>query len=283
MANRFRPHNVPWYGKVFKMGDKAVIYAYLAAWRKANPLRKLSLLTYPDRNETGYARALNNQMLFGNIIDELLIMEHPKDPIIPLKGDNLYTAHLFALWRTLHAAAPLSTVFSLPAEAAAAHLCQLKAWHVPPGYAVLSPLYDAAYDKHRNVPPGWWAAAARVLSLKMPVVIVGDGGALRNFPPAQTNNVFPVYKHSPTPLQTMAMIKGAAVYIGGETGMTLWAGLMRVPTVAVYAYWDKGWWKNTRRGLDTRPIGTGQPIAWVHPAAGHDCVATAALSIARRG
>ena len=181
-------------------------------------------------------------------------MESPQEPMVPLQGENLYRMHLFALWKNLRNQGQLSFSYRVPAEDEAAALCRLKDWSVPSRYAVIAPLFDAKYDKHRNIPVTWWVTVARNLSLRMPVVLTGDGCVMNGFPGAQINNVFPLYLNSPTPAHSMALVQNASVYIGGETGLTLWAGLMKTPVVACYSQWEPPWYKNAKRGLDTRPI-----------------------------
>ncbi len=282
MACRYPPRNAKWYGKLFRMGDKAVIYAYLNLWRKSNPTRKLTLITCPNSNETSWARFLDNELLFESCVDEIVIADNTTESLPPVVGQNLYDQHLFSLWRSLRSSQPLPISYRVAAEDEAAALCRLKDWNVPKRYAVIVPLFDAKYDRHRNLPIEWWALVARNLSLKMPVVITGDGCQMGRFPAAQINNVFPLFKNNPTPVHSMALIQNAAVYIGGETGLTLWAGLMRTPVVACYRYWDPTWYKNARRGLDTRPISAGATVQWVCPPYQHDMVVNTAVSIARR-
>jgi hypothetical protein len=57
-------------------------------------------------------------------------------------------------------------------------------------------------------------------------------------------------------MTALAIIKQATVFVGGETGLTIWAPIVQTATVAAYAKWDE--WNNHR--LDVRPVSFGKPV-----------------------
>jgi hypothetical protein len=58
-------------------------------------------------------------------------------------------------------------------------------------------------------------------------------------------------------MDTLAVVSKATAHVGGETGVTIWAPIFKIPTVAVYRQWE-GW---EREHLDVRPISFGAPVA----------------------
>jgi hypothetical protein len=48
----------------------------------------------------------------------------------------------------------------------------------------------------------------------------------------------------------------ASAHVGGETGFSLWAGMVQVPLLAVYRKWDD------KSYVDWRPLSLGKPVVW---------------------
>lgn len=284
LSFHFKPAGAKWYGRLARIGDKAAIYTHLYYWRQKNPNTKLIIPTDNIAHETHWSRQLDNEWLFKDIADEIWFAERGNEPFECPPGLNLYNQQYFCLWAQLAKMAPLHVPLQLPQDVKTEAQSRLKRWGVPARYAVVSPLLDAHYDKHRNIPPAWWTNVISILSRSIPVVIIGDAHSMQTFPVSTgLPNIYPLFNDNLTPMQSLAIIQGAAVYLGGETGMTLWAGLFKVPVVAAYAFWDTPWAKNARRGMETRPISFGAPVKWGCPGGGYDVAVRAAESIARRG
>lgn len=282
MAGRFRPsRQAYWYGGLMRMGDKAVIYSYLANWRKTNMNRKLVLITDPVIHETCWAKQIPNDWLFSTVVDELIEDEVGNALFTRPIGENLYFQHLFTSWKTLAQRPPIRPAPPIPVTYKASAEQLLAKWKVPPRYAVISPLFDAKYDRHRNLHPIWWQNAVTDVAKVIPVVIIGDRAAMHRYPVRNAPNTYNLYVDNLTPMQSLALIDKSAVYIGGETGMTLWAALMGVPVVAAYNYWHIPWSKNQQRNLEVRPISAGAPVVWSYPPSGPQPVVQHVRSIAR--
>lgn len=283
MAGRFRPSiQDRWYGGRFRIGDKAVIYSVLASWRKTNQNRKLTIIADPPGHETQWACQVPNEWLYGGIADELIEAEVGNELIPKPLGQNLYTQHLFAAWKLLARRPPLAAVPPLPQIYKAAAEQQLKKWAVPDKYVVLSPLFDAKYDRHRNFHPSWWHNITGELIRSHPLVVIGDKASMVAYKGRPLPNCFNLYTDGLSPMQSLALIERSSAYIGGETGMTIWAALMRIPTIACYQFWTTPWAKNQLRGLDTRPISAGAPVVWGAPSNGTKAIVQQVKGMVRR-
>lgn len=265
-----------------RIGDKAVIYSYLAGWRKTNQTRKLTLLTDPALHETGWAKQLPNDWLFSGLVDELVEDELGNSLMHKPPGENLYYQHLFSCWKQLGKRPPIAAAPTLPEPCRVTASNLLLKHKVPPRYAVVSPLFDAKYDKHRNLHPTWWQNVVLELSRFMPVVLIGDHANMLGYPLRTLPSCHNLYTEQLTPMHSLGLIRQAAVYVGGETGMTLWAALLGTPVVAAYQFWHKPWSKNQQKNLDTRPISAGAPVAWAYPPNGAKSVLQQVRTIAKR-
>jgi hypothetical protein len=254
MAARFKPPTAShWYGSGFRIGDRAAAYVYLKYWRQHNPGRKLIVLEDNTLPGTEYSRWLTSAWLFHDIADEVWEIAGAKDIVNRPPGEALYVRTLWQFWKTfMHSARVLvpnihpDGVSVMRAE----HL--LKELSVPKKYLTVQPLFDAEYDKHRNQAAGWWQVVIEKLSVRLPTVVLGtpESAAKLKLPFA----CFPMISRGVDPMTSLALIERATMHVGGATGTTIWATILRVPTVAVYKTW-------TSTGMtDVRPISFGKPV-----------------------
>lgn len=234
-----------------RFGDRAIIYAYLSLWKRTNPDRSLVLLE--DKygvNVESYAR------LTKWIAEELkaeyrLVEEEVLTPdlscSLPLNTDSLW-----ARWKAIRheLAQPLTPRLEAAAQQRSADM--LKRWNLKPGqYVTLHPMLKTGYNHWRERSISYWEALVEQLGRVAPVVVVGgdDCGSLS--PPRA--GVYHAFKESLDVVESVALVAQSAVHVGGETGLTFWATLLRTPTVALYG----------QQGYEYLPIGFGSPLVIV--------------------
>lgn len=265
MACRFKPsRSAHWYGKGFRIGDRAGAYAYLGEWRARNPDRRLVVVEDNHIEGTGYSRWLPASWLFKDIADEVWCAESATEKIEQPDGEALYRNTLWAFWKTYMKSDRKFKPDIIPDDPSERYAKKvLNELKVPENFATIQPLFDASYDKHRNCSPKWWETVIRGTVDRVPVVVLGV------FPNAKHMNLphkaYPVILRGVDPMVTLAMIRRAVVHVGGATGTTLWAPIFGVPTVAVYKKWE------STRQTDVRPISFGKPVVFSpsHDTPGH--------------
>lgn len=254
MACRFPPDNAFWYGQAFRMGDRAAAYLWLADWRQKNPARKMTV--YEDSLMPGAenSKHLPGQWLFDGVADELITVTQRGEIIQPPQGERLYHVTMWRIWMWLMKHRTVDPkIQPLPAATRRANEL-LDKYKVPRNFVVVSPLFDAAYDTYRNQTSQWWHKMAFKLSGAVPTVMIGTPASAAVIgTPAGT---FPLWNETLNPMESLAIIKQASLYVGGATGMTLWAAIFKTPVLACYKVWAPHPGKKT----DTRPISCGAPV-----------------------
>jgi len=125
---------------------------------------------------------------------------------------------------------------------------------VPGNYVTIQPLFDAHYDKHRNQKASWWQAVVERMSGRVPTVVLGVHPNLKHI--RLPGNCYPMIARGVDPMVSLALIAKASMHVGGATGTTIWAPILKVPTVAIYRSWGP------TGGSDVRPIGFGRSIIY---------------------
>lgn len=263
-----------------RIGDKAVIHTILLYWRRSHPDDKLTVVVDPHKHETHWSRFVMNDWLLSGIADELWEAEYGNEYIHRPPGNFVYREHNFCVWRRLRACAPLSSPITCDEPHLRDARLHLQMHNVTAPYVVVSPLFDAHYDKHRNVIRSWWISVIIELATRMPTVVLGDFQSMQGLDIPKAANI---WKLNLCPRQSFALIQLASAFVGGETGMTLWASIFKVPVAAVYAHWDTPWYKNADKGFDTRPISFGAPVKWVPSGVHPSEVTKSVMQIMRRG
>jgi hypothetical protein len=253
MSARFKPQTAHWYGSGFRIGDRAATHIYLHYWRLHNPTRKLVVLEDNTLPGTEYSRWLPASWLFRGIADEVWEIAGAKESVKRPPGEALYVRTLWQFWKSfMHSARTLvpaihpDSVSVMRAEQLLAELS------IPKKYLTVQPLFDAEYDMHRNQAAGWWQVVIEKLAARVPTVVLGS--------PASAPRLklpfacFSMLTRGVDPMTSLAFIERATLHVGGATGTTIWAPILKVPTVAVYKSWGS-------TGItDVRPISFGKPV-----------------------
>ena len=256
MACEFKKKSNTWYGKGFRIGDLAAAYIHLGEWRRKNPNRKLTIYVNSYLRDCEYSRHLNAPRLFESIADIMHIAGAQRGLYIPPPiGQRLYWRSLWKDWAgyRAHGLGFKPEFKPLHTHKYAAESFRNNAG-VPGFYVTCQPLFDALYCKHRNLPIAWWQAVVDgLVEAGLPVVILGDSKQLISYHNSEAFDARRDHIHAGV---SLALINEAFVHIGGETGTTLWAPILKVPTVAVY---QKGRHPEPD-GKDSRPISFGAPV-----------------------
>jgi len=253
MACRCRPRGARWYGKGFRIGDRAAAYVCMLDWRHRNPTRKLTVLE--NVWLPGACYGLNAELICPEMADEIWYAVTSQDPLSKPLGEPLYDRSLWLIWRELRRRwQELPRPGFKPRSGATGNTAfYLKQKQVPPFYVTVQPLIDATYNKYRNAPLEWWQQLCKALSERgIPLIVVDRQGGPFDLVRTQYSDSWNI---SQSDVQDhLALIKGAAVHIGAETGMTLWAAIVGTPVVAAYKFWG------IMNHMDTRPIPFGAPV-----------------------
>lgn len=257
MACKFAPAGRPiWYGHGFAIGDRAWTHVWILDWRSRNPKGRLIITdrTNADSQLQSWAGVLDGSWLGAGIADEVWDTQYQEEPLPKPRGYPLYHVPMGRIWKWLRAHSKVVPTIR-PKPAAMDRAAEtLERYKVPPRFISFQPLWDASYNTYRNAPPGWWEDVCAKLAKIAPVAVVG---AYWNSAKMKLGkNAFPVWNDRLSSMDTLAVVSKATVHVGGETGVTIWAPIFKVPTVAVYSRWSD--WGNDY--LDVRPISFGQPV-----------------------
>ena len=256
MSYRFSLANMFWRGKAFRIGDRAAAYLWLADWRKRNPERKLTVYEDSIRTGTENSKYLPGCWLFNGIADELIVFTRINEKSSLPIGERLYHVNLWRIWSWLTRHRSVDPKIK-PLPEAVCRVDKLLYKHkVPRPFAVVNPLFDAKYDTYRNQTVQWWHDVVFKLGSTIPVVLIGAMTSVKHM--KMPDNIFPLCNEDLNPMESLAVINQAGLYIGGATGMTLWAAIFKIPVLACYKVWAPHPGKKT----DTRPISCGAPVVF---------------------
>jgi len=255
MAGRFRPARAHWYGQGFRIGDRAAAHLYLKQWRQRYPARRLLVVEDNWIEGTEYSRWLPAHWLFADVADEIWSTESAKEVVKRPVGEPLYVETLWAFWKTF-ARSERTLIPNIEPDGLASTRADaiLQDFKVPAGYVTVQPLFDAAYDRHRNQTAGWWQAVIERIAGHVPTVVLGVPLLAKQM--KLPHNCYPLFVRGLDPMVSLALIRKAALHVGGATGTTLWASMLRVPTIAAYNGWA------STGSTDVRPISFGQPVVY---------------------
>lgn len=252
----------------WRMGDFAGLRMLMAAWRLNHPNEHVTV-TYGNHHwRSVHANQFDVPWIFRDVADVVLEMEHANDlihnPIAmdgkPIVG-GVFSAHIWNDWAKLRADVVSGRVKLKPHMPDAEVLSQARTLldkkGVPEKFMTVHPLFDAGYNKYRNGKPAWWSQLIAELAKKLPVVVVGMHGYKDHI--AVPPNAFQLFDLGLPAMLSLGVIAQSQLNVGGETGLTLWAGVCGVPVLAAYGRW--GAFKDRGRKLaDFRPIPFHQPV-----------------------
>jgi len=257
MACKLVPADRPrWYGHGFAIGDRAWTHVWMLDWRKRHPDHRLILTDRGHRKVSlrSWAGPLDARWLGEGIVDEIWETEYAEEAIPDPQARRLYHTSMGRIWKWLRKHCVVKPTIRPKSEAMERARVVLKRYGVPERFMTVQPLFDATYNTYRNASPEWWSCVCRELSSVAPVVVLGaQWNAMSMVVPPKA---IPVWLEPLTAMETLAIVSQAAVHVGGETGVTIWAPIFGVPTVAVYRTWSG--WENDFQ--DVRPISFGSPV-----------------------
>jgi len=270
----------------WRMGDFAGLRLLLEDWRRANPNARVSVSYNTYHWRSVYGSQLNLEWVFEGLVDVLYETESkhdqiPNQPGIPMVG-RVFSSHIWNDWGRLRIDVTENgrqlTPRTPPSEDLARARELLDRKGVPENYVTLHPLFDAGYNKYRNGSTIWWNQLIDNMAKLVPVVVIGTAGYTRHIhiPP----NAFQTFDYGVPAHISLAMISQAKVHVGGETGLTLWAGVCGVPVLATYGRWISAKDK-AGRPADFRPIPVSAPVIYAPLNGPAPEVATVGAAIAR--
>jgi hypothetical protein len=228
----------------------------MADFRVRFPDRRLVILEDPQAAGTEMSRELKAEWLFAGLADEIWQAEFPGEPVPFPDGQSLYHVSLWRIWRWLAQKKVMQeSALRPPPEAMVKARSLLDKLHVPSRFVTLQPLFDAQYETRRNATPAWWGEVARQMSTRMPVVLLGHPLCESMPVPKGT---YPCWRHGLSTMESLAVLSLSSLHVGGQTGLTLWSALFKVPTIAAY----RGWTWNFGKGTESRPISFGAPVIY---------------------
>lgn len=258
MAVRFRPVNAPWYFGVFRIGDRAAAYIWLGNWRKNNPNRKLVVIEDSIMPGTELSRYIPGEWMFKDIADELWVIDSQGEVLAFPRGEPVFTQALWGSWARFYRCNVFDPVIS-PEEKAMERVDGILKENGLENFISFQPLFDARYDQYRNESPNWWYVLCRTLSEMCKVVVIGDPTCINQM--GCPVKAFSMAKYGLNPMESLAVIKRAKVHVGGATGTSIWAPILKTPLLALYREWRPHPLFPEMK-LDVRPISFGKPVMW---------------------
>ena len=251
MAARFPwPAERGYYGRGFRLGDRAAAYIRALQWRQRHPDGYLTAIDDVSWPECADSAEFNAAWLFANLADEVRMLSEGERTDLP-GGENLYDEHLWHFWKEVRFNPPggLPIAIAPPPEATA----RARSLGFGRPFVVVQPLIDASYNEWRNQPWEWWMHLVDLLSKRVPVVVAAhrkhsDREKLTKSEVAYSWDL------DLSPMEVLALAQRSALFVGGETGLSLWAPIMQVPTYGMIAQ------QSCHYLVDTAPISFGQPV-----------------------
>lgn len=241
-------------GHGFKFGDLCSI-STLLRWLVFGGKIPRQILYVKDDTRTRPGGFLDYTWVFEESADI-----KPTDCVDSLRDKGLWTWKQWLVFRELVTSG--STYLppkSKPPERYMAHsvetACKLG---LPNRYAMLLPLYDAKYHQYRNGKVAWWHELLGKLAKRIPVLVTGPKSYGNDI--KVPNGAFNGFGLDLPPMVTMAMISQCSLFVGGETGLPVWASVLGIPVAATWAYWHP---VKLRGGQDYRPVPLSAPVVYV--------------------
>ena len=241
-------------GRGFRIGDRAAAYVRILDWRRTHPDEYLIILDDINLPEVAWAKELDAYLIFKNLANEVWFIDKMADVTLPDKATPLYVDSLWIYWNKLRYFKPqgIQPHLELPTEnlTFSKKFLQLEGLQ---DYICVQPLIDAQYNTGRNQTATWWCDLINSLSDFSPVVVLGDPNVTRNL--KFTKRVARADYAELSILSSLAVIFQSRLFVGGETGLTLWAPLLNTPTVGVMNHAAASF------RYDTAPLSFGAPVA----------------------
>lgn len=252
MSGRFKPKV---WGGLFRMGDRAAAHLWVGDWRKRHPNDHIIIIDDPFKDGAADALHLDAVWLFDGIADEIWLTERKDEYIAKPNAYPLYHTNLWRIWLWLRDHKIFVPTIKPKPENLERVRYLLEQYKAPKKFVTFHPLFDAKYNISRNAPISWWYEVADKLTKTTPTVLIGSYQVAQQFKPLA--GAYPLWDEKLSPMDSLALIYTASAHIGGETGLSLWASMFNVPTVAVYSYWHP---TSGHFPMDCRPIPFKAPV-----------------------
>lgn len=261
----------------FRIGDRAAAYIQCLEWRKQNPNGKLIVIDMPRAHNESLAFFVAEECpalwVFGEIADEIWLIDDYREIIHKPEADPLYTMLIWEWWYHFNKRKgyeDLKPTIRPPQRNMLAVRGLKDEWGLPDRYATIQPLFDAPYATYRNQPPEFWEEIITYLAPKIPLVVLGNPA---NVPKMITHHkAYSGWSRGLSVLDSIAMIAGSALHIGGETGTTIWSSVLGTDTYGIYAevyYEDEAWFaeplcfhSNVRINKTLNAASSARDIEW---------------------
>lgn len=177
--------------------------------------------------------------------------------------DGEYLRHWFMWrkWPKLRGGIHHDTKVDIAQSVKDAADARLKAAGLTGKFALIHPLMDAGYHVYRNAPGNWWAGvAAHLVKSGVPtgVILSHAHERLIKLPPG----VASLFTSSAELVTVLTIVSKASVLVGGETGIPLWACLLKVPIAAAFRTWGMAQADDRSGQVDFRPIPFNAPVVY---------------------
>jgi len=251
-----------------RIGDMAAVRLWLASWRQTYPKARLTVCFDERQHAHRYSKSIPLDWALAPYVDELWITgeAEPGRHLLPagveltnfINRSSPVYCYLWKWWGTggrKYAAERGRPELTLAPQAVDAAFQCLEKNKVTTKFIAVQPLWDARYHLYRNAPREWWVGLVRSLvNLDLTTVVLGDAavmGSVEWHPRA-----YPIYSNV---YNSLAIGGLASVFVGGETGLPLWASLLGVPVAATLRHWRLDW----KSGDDFRPLSFGSSVVHV--------------------
>ena len=223
----------------YRVGDRAAAYILCLEWRLANPDRKLIVIDMPlAHNEmlTIFpAVECSAEWMFSELADEIWLFDDHTEEIAKPDAEPLVDLQIWEWWYYFSQRKGYQFVHPTirPPENALKRVEKLrKEWNLPFRYATIQPLFDAPYAVYRNRPPEYWEEVIAYNAPKIPLVVLGHPA---NYSKLSIHpQVYSGWARGLSVIESIAMVSGSTMHVGGETGTTIWASVMGVNTYGIY-------------------------------------------------
>lgn len=227
MAGRFKEERDKWYGRGFRLGDRAAGYVKVLHRRLVCPHDYITVFDDVTHPECSHTKEITAQWMLEGIADEIIMLNQEEPVEARPQEYRLHNDSLWVYWHNLRYYRPPNLVPKLRPDPLALLDATLNIPFKKGSYITIHPLVDAGYNTERNRDAKWWESLIALLAPRYQVVVLGPN--VLKLP----DNVF--HYTTDSMMNSLAAISYSSLFIGGETGLTLWAPIFQIPTMGLYS------------------------------------------------
>lgn len=220
-----------------RAGDRAACYIMCLEWRLENPDKKLIVYDDPhfaDDYLLGPCE-ISPRWMLKDIADELVETSYEGEKLPEPKGDIIYNWGLWNYWNELKKRGTQrlweKNTLTLPQENQDRVSKILKEWGIKNKYITIQPLFDAVYHTSRNIQPPFWNFLIEHLTQVAPVVVLAPPVIGKHI--TLVKGSFGLWTQTSSIVDSMVAASKSMLYVGGETGTTVWNAIFKAPTLAL--------------------------------------------------